>query len=355
MNPPLKIAVIGAGVIGRKHVRLIADSPDCQLAAICDADRQYERLAINHGASFFQDCATLLDTSKPDGVIIATPTANHAATGISCAERAIPMLIEKPVTATLAEGQQLIATAKQHNALILVGHYRRFNPLVQQVRNTISQGSLGKLLAVSVLWTLQKHDAYFDVDWRIQPGGGPILINTIHDIDNLRFICGDVSSVFAVTTDYGRGNSVEDTASITLQFISGTVGSVIVSDATPSPWSYESTMYENPDFAHHRENCYHFLGSKNSLAFPRMEQWYYPSDQNQPHGWDYPLHKHELNVRHSDPLTRQLQHFCQVIRGEEAPLISGEDGLLTLASTLAIHESSRINAPVVPAELLASA
>ena len=351
----VRLAVIGAGVIGRKHIRLIVDNPACELVAICDADPQYADLAKAQQVPFYQDCLALLATTNLDGAIIATPTANHAAVGICCAEHAIPMLIEKPLTATLAEGQQLLAVANQHDTPILVGHYRRFNPLVQQVRNIIHKGDLGKLLAVSVLWTLQKHDAYFDVAWRTQAGGGPILINTIHDIDNLRFICGDISSVFAVTTSYGRGHQVEDTASISLQFSSGSVGSVTVSDATPSPWSYESTMYENPDFAHHRENCYYFLGSKNSLAFPRMEQWYYPADKNQPHGWDYPLHRHEINIRHSDPLTRQLQHFCQVVQGEEPPLISAADGLMTLASTLAINESSHLNAPVSPAQLLAAA
>ena len=171
----------------------------------------------------------------------------------------------------------------------------------------IRSGDLGNLVAVSVLWTLQKPDDYYDAQWRTQPGGGPILINIIHDIDNLRFICGEIEQICALTSSGARGHAVEDTATISCRFSEGILGSIILSDATPSPWSYESTLFENADYSHAAENCYFFLGDRASLAFPPMESWHYASAEQS--GWNHPLEKQQLRVQSADPLRKQLSHF----------------------------------------------
>jgi len=111
-----------------------------------------------------------------------------------------------------------------------------------------------------------------------------------------------------------------------------------------APWSYETTTFENPIYFHTDQNCFYFMGDKGSLAFPRMELWRYPDEQNV--GWFHPLAKDQLDVEQVDPLTAQLAHFCRVVRREEEPLISGADGLRTLAVTLAIHESAREKGPI---------
>jgi predicted dehydrogenase len=199
---------------------------------------------------------------------------------------------------------------------------------------------------VSALFTLLKPRDYFQVGWRTQSGGGPVLINLAHDIDNLRYICGEIRSVYAATSSAARGFAVEDTASITLRFENGALGSILVSDAVPSPWSYELTSGENPIYAHSGQDCYYLCGTQASLAFPSMTLWRY-ADGQEP-GWYHPLQRGQLDVERADPLVAQLAHFCRVVRGEENPLIDGWDGLRTLAATLAVLESARRNAPVCP-------
>ena len=93
----------------------------------------------------------------------------------------------------------------------MVGYYRRFNPLVQRARQVVQSGEIGSLVAVNLLWTLQKPENYYDVVWRTESGGGPILINLIHDIDILRYVCGEIQQVYALTSSVTRDFDVEDT------------------------------------------------------------------------------------------------------------------------------------------------
>ena len=120
----------------------------------------------------------------------------------------------------------------------------------------------------------------------------------------------------------------------------GAQGAIAAFDTAPTPWSYESTMFKNPDFAHQGENYCYFMGSQGSLAFPRMELWRY--DHPQQSGWNQPLTKRTWTVEVFDPLAAQLDHFCRAIQRKETPLVSGLEGMRTLAATLAIHESARL-------------
>ncbi|MEZ4706379.1 MAG: Gfo/Idh/MocA family oxidoreductase [Caldilineaceae bacterium] len=340
----LKLAVVGAGLIGQKHLELVATNADCELVAICDAQPHAAALAAKYGVRFYREYAAMLSAEPLDGVIIATPTPLHAAVGIACAEYNIPMLVEKPIAATLAEANALVTAAEARGVPLLVGHHRRHNPLVQQARAIIRGGALGNLVGVSAFFTLLKPADYFQVVWRTQPGGGPILINLIHDIDNLRFICGEIECVFSMTSSGVRGFAVEDTASITLRFANGALGSILASDATPAPWSYELTSRENPVYPTTGQDCYYFTGTGGTLAFPSLTVWRYP--QGPVAGWHQPLTQHRLATKLADPLPAQLAHFCRVIRGEEAPLVSGWEGLKTLAVTLAALESAQTGQPV---------
>lgn len=342
----IKLAVIGTGLIGQKHLEIVSANADCELVAVCDVQPEGKATAERYGVPFYQDYARLLAEETLQGAIIATPTHLHTPVGIACAEHGVHILVEKPISTTIAQAKQLLEMAELCHIQVLVGHHRRHNPLVQQARIFIQNNEIGKLVAVSVLWALLKPSDYYDVAWRTQPGGGPVLINLIHDIDNLRYICGEIRSVYAVTSSVARGFAVEDTASIALEFEQGAVGSILVSDATPTPWSYELTSGENPAYPQTGQDCYHFYGRQGSLAFPTMTLWRYP--QTGTAGWYQPLAQHHLERELCDPLTAQLAHFCRVIRGEEAPLVSGQDGLKTLITTLAVLESARCHLPIRP-------
>jgi len=345
----LRLVVVGLGWIGRKHAQVVQDSDACELAGVCDLDDAHAAFADECGVSFNADLDAILAETKPDGAIIATANGAHGVVAECCARHGVHVLVEKPVADTLKEAQCIITAADAAGIRVLVGHHRRHSPLIREARSLVADGTLGKLVGVSMLWALYKPDDYFDVEWRRQrPGGGPVFINLIHELDCLRFICGDIRRVYAEGSADARGLAVEDTLGITLSFKSGAVGSILASDTTPAPWSYEATTGENPHYFHTAENCYHFLGTEGSLAFPRLELWRHADER---HGWQYPLEKSSSSVSAGDPIAIQLEHFCRVIRGEEEPLIDARDGAHSLAAALAVIESIETRAPVEVAGL----
>ena len=340
----LRIAILGAGTMGRRHIDYVNASLDCQLVCICDSDSRVAELAAKYEVPFFLDAFEALDLASPDGAIIAAPTNLHEELALACVRRSIVPLVEKPITAALDEGQRLVDDAAAAGVPVLVGHHRRYHPRIMRLWKLVKGGAIGSLIGVSLLWAVKKPDAYYDVVWRTRAGGGPVLTNLIHEIDTLRYICGEITSVYAATSSATRGFEVEDSAAITLNFTGGVVGSIFLSDAAPSPWSYELTMFENPSYAHVAGNCAFFFGTKGSLAFPKLELWHYPSAENA--GWERPLKQEQHAPADADPLAAQLSHFCRVIRRQVPPLVSGEEGLRTLAATQAVLSSGSQGMPV---------
>jgi predicted dehydrogenase len=351
MSARTRIAVAGAGLIGRRHVELIETSPDCVLAGIADPSPAATEFARAHGVSLYADHRALMAQESPDGLIIASPNALHLQIALDCVAAGVPALIEKPVTDTVAAARRLCVAVKRSGVPMLVGHHRRHNPIIKAAREAVFTGRLGRLAAVAGLWLARKPDDYFETAWRREPGGGPLLINLIHDIDSLRFICGEIVEVQALTSNMVRGLAVEDTAALLLRFANGALGTMTVSDATPAPWSWELTSGENAAYPRQDQACYVFAGASGSLSVPTMEFWSYPANP----GWHAPLAREALPPASFDPLAEQLRHFLAVIAGREQPLISVEDAAATLAVVEAVSEAARTGQRTSPGRIMEQA
>ena len=347
---PLRIAVVGSGAIGRRHIEVLKGDPERHgLAAIADPSPAAERLAGELGVPYYASHEPLLDREKPDGVVIATPNQLHASVGLACVDRKVPMLVEKPVADSVAAALELVDAAERARVPILVGHHRRHNPIMQKAAEVIRSGALGQVVGVVAMWLSHKPRDYFDVNWRREPGGGPVLINAIHDIDCLRMLCGEIETVQAKTANAARGFPVEDTAAAVLTFESGALGTLLVSDSASAPWSWEWTSRENPFYPHEPENCFLVSGTRGSLTVPSLEQrWHEDGRQS----WGLPLTQRRIPVMPADPYIEQMRNFAAVIRGEAEPVLSGADGTRTLAATLAISQSAETGTPVRVASLL---
>ncbi|HET9046895.1 MAG TPA: Gfo/Idh/MocA family oxidoreductase [Casimicrobiaceae bacterium] len=342
MSAKVRIALIGAGTFGQRHLDYVRRDPECEAVAIADPASGAAAYARERGIAYFGDCAEMLAEARPDGVIVASPNSLHAPIGLLCVAAGVPVLMEKPVADTIAAATALVEAAEQRGVPILVGHHRRHNPLVERARDLVQGGALGTLTCVNAMWLMRKPDAYFSAAWRRQSGGGPLLINLIHDVDALRYICGEIVSVDAFGSNAVRGHPVEDTAAILLRFESGALGTIALSDAVAAPWGWDTNSGESDAFAYADENSYYFAGTAGSLAFPRMELWRYAGSGD----WSTPLRCERIEVPKADPLARQLRHFVRVIRGEEAPRVSARDAMRSLALTLAIEEAARKSAAI---------
>ena len=345
--PPVKLAIIGLGLMGSRHVEIVQSFDGCELVGVCDLNPDHQTIADEHGVPFFQDIGKMLDRTKPDGAILATQSAAHVETFEECARRRVHALIEKPVADTTEAALRIAELADATNTKVLVGHHRRHNPLVKAAHDIVTDGEIGDLLAVAMMWTLMKPEGYFDIAWRsVRPDGGPVLINLVHELDILRYLCGEIDQVFAQGRSKARGFEVEDSVSISLTFRNGAVATILGSDAATAPWSYEATTGENPLYFNVPENCYYFTGTEGALAFPQMELWKYP-DRNR-RGWQHPMEKTVVAIKRADSLTHQLAHFCDVVRGAQPPLVDARDGVLSLAAALAVLKSIATNKPIHP-------
>ena len=343
---PIAIAVIGAGLFGRKHIDTLRQVATCRLAAIADPTLEARALASELDVPYFADYGQMLERVRPQAAIIATPNVLHAAAGMACAARGVHLLVEKPIADCVASARQLVEAAERAGVALLVGHHRRHNPIIEKAREVVQGGGIGRVTAVSAQWMLLKAPDYFTAAHRRLPGAGPVLTNAVHDIDDLRYICGEIRSVQAILSSAVRNYPVEDTAVISLRFASGALGTLTVSDTAVAPWSWELTSGENPFYPRNDENCYLISGTQGALAVPRLEWWRYGEQT----GWGAPLLRERLDVVECDPLVRQLEHFCEVVRGAAEPKISGRDALRTLLAVQAIFDAARTGQTIELAE-----
>jgi predicted dehydrogenase len=333
----IAIGVIGAGLIGRKHLAEIAKHPDFDLVGIADINAE-QVAAENPAARVFVNFRQMLDETRPNAVIIASPNQMHAENGAECARRGVHILIEKPITDTLESAATLVAEARRSGIRTLVGHHRRHHRQVAAVRSLIAEGRIGNLVGVSAIWASYKPDSYFKVaPWRTQVGGGPVLINLIHEIDFLRFAVGEIAAISATLSNRQRGFSVEDTAAILIEFENGAVGTFLLSDSAVSPWTMEQGLGESPAFPSSGESSYRLVGNRGALEFPNLVEW--TQAEGGP-SWNRPVHSQRINVPTIDPYAAQLDHFRDVIRGVVPSIQPVEDGARTLVATLAVNEAS---------------
>jgi predicted dehydrogenase len=344
MNEPLRIAVIGAGDVGSRHLEIIAANPELRLVAIVDPLPKARDYARSHGVSYYErEFESMLDTEKPDGVLIATPTGMHYEMALACVARKIPALVEKPITDSIASALRLTRAAEQAGVALLVGHHRRYNAVLDCARSFIAGGGIGRLTAVIGCWIRQKPESYFETAWRREPGGGPLMINAIHDIDCLRMLCGEVEEVHAFVSSDVRKFAVEDTAAVLLRFKNGALGTFTISDVAQSPWAWELCAWENAEwYPQQPVHCYQLSGTMGSLTVPTLEHWRNETDG----GRGDLMQRRRLHVVPTDPHAGQWRHFARVIRGEESPKVSAMEGTRTLATLLAINASAAGGASV---------
>lgn len=334
----LRIAVIGAGLIGRRHIEQARQQ--ARLSAIIDPSEAAAALAREAGVPHFSDLADCLAHRPPDGAVIATPNHLHAPQAILCLQAGVPVLIEKPIAESRSAAERIAEASAQAGVPVLVGHHRRHNPIVARAKAAIAQGDLGEIVAVHGQFWLFKPADYFETSWRNGPGAGPSLINLIHDIDLLRYFCGEISEIQAMRSNHQRGQDVEDTAAVMMRFASGALGTFTLSDTIAAPWSWEMTSGENPIYPHRPGACYKIGGTHGALSIPDLTLWRHDG----PRSWWSAIEADALSAEPADAFARQFTHFLDVIKGAR-PLVSAEEGLASLSAVLAVLQSPVLGKP----------
>lgn len=348
MAAKIKIAIIGAGLIGPRHAQSVVACPDAELVAFVDPSPQADAVAKRFEVPCYDSVDALLASELlPDASIVCTPNGTHVGISERLLQAGLHVLVEKPVSIDVQSGQRLAETVKHSNTRLLVGHHRRFNPYVVATKRALDDGAVGKPIAVSGLWTLCKPASYFHhpTEWRgLKQGGGPILINLIHDIDILQYLLGPITRVHAEQTASQRNHEAEEGAAILLRFASGAVGTFVLSDATPSPHSFESGTGENPIIPQHGGDFYRIFGSNGTLSVGDMKLWRHARGDEK--SWSNRLIEESIETDLKVPFHEQINHFINVVRGIEDPRCSIDDGLSAVIVTEAVKEALATGEPI---------
>lgn len=343
----VRVGLIGAGFMGRKHAEMLAASPVAELVGV--ADPSTDAVALEHGVPHYTDPRALLEQPGLDAVIIANPNRLHVATTLACIDAGVATLVEKPVTEDAEEALRLARTVEDSGVPVLVGHHRRHHPAVAAARELVASGGIGTLVAVNGMWLARKDDAYFDVEWHRSAGAGVMLLNLIHDLDLLRYVCGEIASIQATVSHDSRGLEVEDTVSLTMRFEGGALGSFIASDAAASPWTWDQATEDFDAFPFAPDTASFFLaGTRGAVSVPNLARYSYVGSGAD---WHHPMSKRYEPRATGDSYTRQLEHFAAVVRREVAPRTTVRDA----ARTHALIDAVRVAAETGRTVTIASA
>jgi predicted dehydrogenase len=319
-----RILVVGGGLIGIRHLEAVQAHANCELVGLADPD-----MTLAMDVPRFSDMENV--DVHVDGAIIATPTHLHSAHGIQAAKRGWHLLIEKPVADDLGAARQLETEIKAANIGSLVAHHRRYHASVQQLKQLISNGAIGTVVATNLIWAMRKPDTYFEGNWR-KTGGSPVMINLVHDIDFLRFVVGEIATTTALRGKGLRGKDRIESGAIALAFENGATGTISFADTAPTPWGFEAGTGENPNIGTTGQDMVWIMGTKGAISFPSMTLWAGTNWQDAAQVQPLVPAKNAVT-----PLTAQLDHFIDVMDGAP-PLTDVADAIRTLAIAQNIEE-----------------
>ena len=338
MTRKIKIVVVGTGLMGLQHIKAIKKSKIAHLHSIVDISKNAYILAKKYKVPIYKNVNTLFKIKNFDAVIIATPNQLHEKHTIKFLKSKIPVLLEKPISDSIKSAMKIIKSSKKNKTPLLIGYHRRHNSMVSKVKKIITSKKLGIIVSANVLCWLYKHKNYFREKWRINKGGGPLGINLVHDIDMMCYLLGPVKYVQAITSNKIRKFNVEDAAIVNLTFKTGVLCTLNISDTIVAPWSYELTAGENPAYPITNQSSYFIGGTKGSVQFPNLKNWYYKRERS---WWNKIIFKEDRLKKDDNTLINQINHFSDVISKKVKPKVSGNDGLLSLKIFDAIKKSSK--------------
>ncbi len=336
----INIGLVGAGNIGQRHIMAIDQVEETRLMAIADPSNGAHQQASARDIPCYKSAQQMLEREALDAVIIATPTARHYDDVSLCISAGCKyILVEKPIAASDLEATNITRQAEQAGCTVLVAHQRRYYPCAARAKELIETGAIGTLIGVTGQWNCRKDEPYYAPEWRRKTEAGPILTNLIHEIDLLRFICGEIKLVSAHLNRVDQGFEKEDAVAVTMQFENQAVGTFLLSDRTPSPWSWEFALGENLALPKTGQNAVRFLGSKGALEFPNLVLW----QHSEPSGhWQNELLPQPIETEFIDAYIAQITHLVEVVQGKAAPLITAHDASLSLKATIAVARAAEV-------------
>ncbi|MBU0953688.1 MAG: Gfo/Idh/MocA family oxidoreductase [Nanoarchaeota archaeon] len=314
----INVAVIGTGMMGRNHARVYTELEGVHLVGVVDVSKKMrEETAKSFSCKAYETLSELLKHERVDAVSVCVPTSFHFDVAMEVIAAGIPLLIEKPITATIEQAKKVVAAANERGVLLMVGHIERFNPGVQKLKALIVSGKLGKITSL-----ISRRVGIFPP--RIKDSNVVIDL-AVHDIDIFNFLLN--SRPICVHGYGGKAlqENKEDYAGMLLKYANAT-GLIEVNWITPvkvrilnvtGTKGYAELNYITQQLVVYKsiyEKAYDEFGDfVVKFGTPKRE---------------------EVVVRTAEPLKLELAHFIECVRTKKQPLVGGEAGIAALEVAL---------------------
>ncbi|RJQ76862.1 MAG: gfo/Idh/MocA family oxidoreductase [Desulfobacteraceae bacterium] len=304
----LRVGVVGVGYLGKFHAEKYARQPDVELVGVVDADRaQADRIAGHLGTAAYYHHPDLI--GKVDAVSIAVPTESHYAVSRDFIDQGVDVLIEKPITTTLQQADDLIQMAEQHGCIIQVGHLERFNPAVVALQGIVHQPLFIESHRLSMF-----KERGLDVS--------VVLDLMIHDIDIiLNFVRSGIKSIHAAGIPVITGTV--DIANARLEFESGCIANVTASRISMKNERkirlFQKEAYISVNFANREITFIRQEGPKNEGVIPGMAV-------------------EQRSFSHADALDDEIHSFVKAVIERRVPEVTGQMGRDALKIALSIMD-----------------
>ncbi len=307
----MKIGVIGAGSMGKNHARVCSELQDVELAGIYDIEKNTAKVvAERFHTTAYSSYQEMLP--KVDAVIIATPTSTHFEITQNALSLGKHVLVEKPICDTIENAQTMVKTAEQGHLVLATGHIERHNPAVAFVKEGIQKNRFGDVIALSSQRVSNLPGRIRDV--------GVILDFGVHDIDVMRFLSGEVTSVYAKAGVFTKKIHYEDHATILLNFENDVCGVVEVNWLTPIKirkiFLTCSQQFVEMDYIDQSVT----VSSSSFKTVNEMDLYHVPMQFTSNH----------IALERKEPLKNEIQDFIHAVQFSKEPLATGYDGLMAL-------------------------
>src|SRR5579872_5124984 len=308
----LRVGVIGVGVMGSNHARVLAELPGVKLIGVADPDRnRCEQVGGSLGCASFRDAADLMRRGV-DAVTIAAPTHLHRDIAIDCAARGIHVLVEKPIASTVEESRAIVAAARRAGVTLMVGHVERFNPAVQSIKRAIKDQDI---LSIAITRVGPFPPRMSNV--------GVVIDLGVHDIDLIRWFTE--SEIVEIQPQMSSAVAErEDIALLQFRTASGVLAHINTNWLTPF-----------------KARNIHIATRDKYLIADLLTLQVTECFGFQPDG-SYSMR--HLSVGYAEPLRAELAAFIKAVRTGETPAVTGEEGVASLEIAIRCL-NSRTNQP----------
>lgn len=320
----VKIGVVGLGVMGRQHARVVTTLEGVEFAAACDARPEARAWAeATLRVPFYDDWRALLD-QRLDAVINALPTGLHYEVSRALLTGGVHVLVEKPIATTLEEATELVELASARGLVLMVGHVERFNPAVQALQREIATGLLGSIVTMAA--------RRVGIARPTVPGVGVAIDLAIHDIDVFSFLVGGQRGelLFAVAAELEPGHLVEDHVDVLLRY-GNAIGSIQANWITPVKV---------------RRLTVTGTGGIAEVDYLKQSLWMSDSAPALIEGptWNFfaisrESERREVPVVRSEPLYEEIAHFVKCVRDGREPIVDPRAAVEALQLAIAVSQS----------------